>query len=256
VAEAKPKVETRSLDRGLMVLSSLAQAADGLTAPELAEMNELSRATVYRLLSTLTARHFVIHDKERRRYRLGPAVEAWAAGVESSTALSALARPVIERVAADIKETVGLFVRIGYYRVCVFRVESPHLLRHVRKLGERRPLAVGASGTVLMCQLSDEELVTVCDHYADLLKADGLTVDDVRKRIAGTRRKGHFAVSNDTIPGLAAVATPVIGPAGRITAALAATGPVERFTSTVQREAVKQLKRAGTEIAQASYFTA
>src|ERR1700761_3384349 len=154
--DGESKVETRALDRGLMVLNSLAGAPEGLTAPALAEQTDLSRATVYRLLSTLEARRFVVHDEARRSYGLGPAVESWFVGRESHVALAVLAKPTMERLAAETEETVPLFVRSGSYRITISRIDSLHVLRHVSELGERRPLIFGATGTVLMWQFTEE----------------------------------------------------------------------------------------------------
>ena len=80
MAKEEPRIETRALDRGLQLLSTLAETPEGLSAPDLAEHNELNRATVYRLLSTLGARGYVVQDPESRRYSLGPGRDVVVSG--------------------------------------------------------------------------------------------------------------------------------------------------------------------------------
>jgi DNA-binding IclR family transcriptional regulator len=248
----EPKVETRALDRGLQLLSSLAASPDGFSAPELAEMNELNRATVYRLLSTLGARHYVVQDEDTRRYTLGPAVETWFLGRESRIALAALAKPAMQAVAEATEETVGLFVRNGMHRICISRIDSKHVLRHVRRLGELRPLVMGSSGIVLMWQMSDEVLGQVLDFYDELLQNEQMTPDEVREAIIESRDRG-YAMSSDVVPGLASVALPVIDMGGRLTAALTVTGPNARYGAAERRNAVAHLREACREIADQAY---
>ncbi|MGV1036222.1 MAG: IclR family transcriptional regulator [Candidatus Nanopelagicales bacterium] len=63
----------QTLDRGLSVLSLLADSADGLTVTALARELGVSRAVVYRLTSTLVDRGFVRRSDDGR-YSLGPQV--------------------------------------------------------------------------------------------------------------------------------------------------------------------------------------
>jgi IclR family KDG regulon transcriptional repressor len=246
--DGESKVETRALDRGLMVLNSLAGQPDGLTAPALAEQTDLSRATVYRLLSTLEARRFVVHHEVERSYSLGPAVESWFVGRESQVALAVLAKPTMEWLAAETEETICLFVRSGFFRTTISRIDSVHVLRHVSELGEQRPLIVGATGTVLMWQFTKEQLDEAFASYADLIKTEKLDEKMLRARVEKSRKLGYCSVANDSISGIAAVGAPILRPDGRIAAALAVTGPTSRFDRTIEKAVTKALLRATREI--------
>ena len=252
MATEEPKIETRALDRGLQLLSTLAEMPEGLSAPDLAERNELNRATVYRLLSTLGARGYVVQDPESRRYSLGPAVTSWFMGRDSRVALAALAKPAMQELADATGETVGLFVRNGMHRICISRIDSKHALRHVRELGELRPLVLGSSGIVLLWQMPEDRLAAIIKFYDDLLAEAQVKPEDVRAQIEESRSRG-YAASSDAIPGLAAVAVPVIDLGGRITAAVTVTGPIPRFTAAERRSAVTHLREACREIADQAY---
>ena len=62
---------SRTLARGLTLLTALGEHQEGATVSGLAEATGLDRAVLYRLLDTLAAEGFVTRDPDTRRYRLG-----------------------------------------------------------------------------------------------------------------------------------------------------------------------------------------
>jgi DNA-binding IclR family transcriptional regulator len=166
--------------------------------------------------------------------------------------LAALAKPAMQEVADATGETVGLFVRNAMHRICISRIDSEHVLRHVRKLGELRPLLMGASGIVLMWQMNEELLGQVFDFYSEDLKREQISVEEVRAQIAESRDRGYSSAT-EMIPGLGALAMPVIDMGGRLTAALTVTGPNARFATAERRAAVAQMRDACREIADQAY---
>ncbi|WP_165965832.1 IclR family transcriptional regulator [Pseudonocardia dioxanivorans] len=134
----------RALDRGLAVLDLLAASADGLSAPELAEHFQLSRATVYRLLATLVAGGYVSTAPGTSRYWVAPAVDRWVLGHESHLTLSNLARPEMERLADRTHESIGIHVRDGHCRIARRKVEPPNQsLLYVVPVGSLRAVVGG-----------------------------------------------------------------------------------------------------------------
>ena len=241
---------TRALDRGLALLTTLASAGEPLSAPELAKHNDLSRATVYRLLSTLMARRFVAADGDSHRYRLGPQVEMGVVGTETRLALAALSRDEIDALSEETDETVGLHVRIGYNRVAIARVEGSHSLRHVVPIGQQRPLTAGVSGTILMAGMNDEFLREVVAYHAGDETGGRLSYEEIAARTEKARKDGFCDLANDTIDGVAAVSAPILGPGGKVVAALAVSGPVSRFGDRARRAARRSLIATAERIGQ------
>lgn len=239
---------TRALDRGLRLLTCLAEHPGGLSAPELAERNGLSRATVYRLLSTLIARDFVTTDPKQRRYWLGPAIERCFFGRESHFTLAALAAPEMERLCAETGESVGLHIRSGLERIVIRKVEPDHQpLRYVIPVGAARELVTGASGTVLMSEFDDEEIRAALDHRvaSGISTITRLSLDLIHRRIADLRKQGYCEAVAETVDGIASVAVPIRNADGRVIAALAISGPLVRFDEKARaRAAQRAIERA------------
>lgn len=60
-----------ALERGLLILSQFSRDQRTLSAPELARRLNLSRSTVFRMLSTLENMGYVERTSNGRDYRLG-----------------------------------------------------------------------------------------------------------------------------------------------------------------------------------------
>ncbi|MGC4108832.1 MAG: IclR family transcriptional regulator [Nocardioides sp.] len=233
---------TRALDRGLRLLTCLSENPGGLSAPELAERNDLSRATVYRLLSTLIARDFVTTDPTQRRYWLGPAIERCFFGRESHFTLAALAAPEMERLCNEIGESVGLHIRSGLERIVIRKVEPDHQpLRYVIPVGATRALVTGASGAVLMSEFDDAEIQAALDHEvaAGISTVTPLSMKRIHARIADLRRQGYCEAIAETVEGIASIAVPVHSAEGRVIAALAISGPAQRFDEKDRKRAAE-----------------
>ena len=84
-SKKKRSTGSRTLARGLALLSALGDATEGETVSGLAEATDLDRAVLYRLLDTLTDEGFVTRDPETRKYRLGLAM--LELGVRAATGL-------------------------------------------------------------------------------------------------------------------------------------------------------------------------
>lgn len=116
-----------------------------------------------RILSILEKYGFA--EKRQGRYRLGVAVLPLAHAYVLGNELTRVALPVLQELAQRTGETTSMFVRLGFKRVLVQRVEGQNPMRFVLPLGERLPLHVGA-GKVLSVAMSEEDLRQMLDERA------------------------------------------------------------------------------------------
>ncbi len=142
-----PGETSQTLDRGLRVLSVLAERAAPMTATALAAELDLNRTVVHRLVSTLESHGLVRRDGEARiglgvgLLGLVDAVWPW---------VRAGATPVLRRLADDAGATAHLTVAEGVQALAVAVVEPSWTDFHVAyRVGSRHPLARGAAGRAL-----------------------------------------------------------------------------------------------------------
>jgi DNA-binding IclR family transcriptional regulator len=100
----------QSVDRSIRLLNAISLSRQQLSVAELAAACELSRSTAWRLVSTLEHHGLIERDDVSQRYAIGYALVRLAAGKTDHAILIRAARPALERIAADTKETVNLSV--------------------------------------------------------------------------------------------------------------------------------------------------
>ncbi len=209
---------TAALQRGLDVLSHLADpriAGQGLGVSQLAELTGADKSQLSRTLATLHGAGFVMRDADTLAYRLGWRLFGLAAQAGEPALIDA-ARPVLLGLVAALGESAHLSVRVGD-QVLTLASESPAAAIHAPgRVGGLTPLATTSAGRALAIDLDDEALTLLgLDLHADA--------------IAEARDRGFAIVREEFEPGLVSVAAPVRTADGRVSAAVNVSAPTFRF---------------------------
>ena len=138
---------SQTLDRGLTVLSLLAEHGDGLTAAELADRLETARAVVYRLLRTLESHRLV--GRVDGRYMLGIGIAELASHLRPS--LQAAVLPILRQLSRQTNSTSLLTIADGDQALMLLTEEPPRSMFHLAlRQGSRHPLDLGADGVAIL----------------------------------------------------------------------------------------------------------
>jgi IclR family transcriptional regulator, acetate operon repressor len=244
----REKSPMRSLERALHLLAVLQEARSSMGLTELGRASQLSKPTALRMLSILEKYGFA--EKRQGRYRLGvaslPLAHAYVLGNE----LTRVALPVLQELAQRTGETTSMFVRLGFKRVLVQRVEGLNPMRFVLPLGEKLPLHVGA-GKVLAAAMSQEDMREMLDELGEIRLANGQPVsrESVIAELKRVRKQGYAVSLGERMLGIVAVAAPVIDSRGDTIAALSVAGTAERLKS-------KEIERLSLEVRDAAKMIA
>lgn len=200
---------SRTLARGLALLTALGEEQDGATVSGLAEATGLDRAVLYRLLDTLTSEGFVTRDPETRRYRLGLAMLELGVQAASGLEVRRLAGPGLRALMEDTEETACLAVRDREDLVVVEVLEPGDRFVTINyRIGFRHPLGTSAHGKALLAFLPEG--------------ARDPSLQSVRQRgVAYTR--------DELETGASGVAAPVFDHTGRAVAAVGIVAPSARL---------------------------
>jgi IclR family acetate operon transcriptional repressor len=218
----------RSLERALHLLTILEEAGRAMSVTELANASLLSKATVLRILLVLEKYWFV--EKRHGRYLLGVAVLPLAHEYVLGNELARVSLPVLSELARTTKYTASLFVRFGFKRIAIQRVEGVHPLRFALPIGQRLPLHVGA-GKVLTAGMDPDELGQLLDELEETAKAKGEKFDRqaLLKEIGRARSQGYHVSQGERMEGTFAVAAPVVANRKTIAAATV-SGSADKLT--------------------------
>lgn len=217
-----------AVDRALSVLAAFRSGDATLSLTELAERTKLYKSTVLRLLASLEHARMVVR-KGDGMYGLGPEVARLNAVFTGSFSLEAEIVPALRALVAATQESAAFHVRQGAQRLCLYRVDSPHLVRDHTKAGDLLPLGRGAGGRVLSA----------------FSGAKGAVYEEVRKQ-------GYIALDSDRVPDLSGISAPVFGVDGELVGALTLTMPTSRkrpaFVQAVRRAAAQLTQRLGGDV--------
>ena len=187
----------RAVDRALALLRAFREEDGPLGLTELSRRAGLNMTTALRLLGTLEG-HGFIKRLSAGGYVLGPTLLLLGDLFRRSLRLEHHVMPALERLRAESRESAAFFVREGDQRRCVFRLDSPQLVRDVAHVGEAQPLGRGAHGRSLVALEAGESLPVVS--------------------------------RGERLPGIAAIACPVLDAAGHVAGSIGISVPLYRFT--------------------------
>lgn len=147
-ADSSGRETAQTLDRGLRLLTLLAEAPNGVTMTEAADQLGVARAVVYRLAATLTA-HGLAHRDHSGRLQLGMAVLQLARRAQPLIADTAM--PALRQLAEKAGATAHLTIADGGEALALAVVEPSWTQFHVAyRTGSRHPLQRGAAGRAII----------------------------------------------------------------------------------------------------------
>lgn len=222
--------------RGLQVLETLAGMRQPATLRDVAARAGLSESNAFRILRALEDEGY-LHHLGRSGYRLGSRALALATVIGPRPAMLRLMHPIVARLAALSGEAAVVHLRAGESRVLVLGVPAPAgpLLDPVGLLGERSPLATGASGRIILAYLSETELAGVDLHGA------------TPEQLAVIRERGYETSRGENHPGINGISAPLLAAPDDPTAppivlgAMTIAGPSERLSAQTMARLVGPL---------------
>ena len=226
---SREKSANRSLERALHLLLVMEEASRPMGLTELSQATQLPKPTAQRLLSVLG--NYGFSEKWQGRYHLGIAVLPLAHAFLLGSELTRVTLPVLQELAQSSEETASLFVRMGFQRVLVQRVDGRHPLRYILPTGQRLPLHIGM-GKVLAAALPENELQQLLIKVGNFHLATGklITRKSLLDELSKIRRQGYVISRNERTIGAASVGAPVVDASGMTIAAVAVAGHTERLT--------------------------
>jgi len=221
----------QSVDRAISVMEILAQRGEAGVSEVAAEI-EVHKSTAFRLLGALEARGLVEQAGERGKYRLGFGIVRLAGAVTGRIDITQQARPICERLAEEIGETVNIAVLQEHYAINLYQVRGPGTVAVHNWVGQLTPLHATSSGKILLAHLPAKERAGLLAE-AGLRKLTPRTITaktKLEKNLAEARERGYAYTLEELELGLHAVAAPIRGRDGDVIAAISASGPAYRFT--------------------------
>jgi len=209
--------------KALDLLDRIVEREDECTVTELAGATGIHKSTVVRLCATLAGRGYLGRGP-RGGFRLGARVADLARVYRGQFDLEDIVRPTLAGLRDATEESASFYRIDGDARICLFREDSNHSIRHHVDEGTRLPLRDGVVGRVLLA----------------FSGARGMEYEAIRE--AG------YLDDEGREPDTASLAAPVIGTDGALAGAIVVSGPATRFTSSRRRKAREEIIKTCNDI--------
>ncbi len=195
-----------AVERALALLDAFRPGDFALTLAELAKRTGLYHSTILRLAATLERADYLGRTADGR-YRIGSRPFFLGSIFQNAMQPAELILPALNALSASTGESAAFHVRDGDRRICLYRIDSPRVIRDHAVPGAIMPIDRGAAGKALL--------------------AFARPWDPAYE----TQRRGMIALSVEEItPEVASLAVPIFDPRGDVRGALALSGPKNRFT--------------------------
>lgn len=238
----------QSVERAFGLVELLCKnGAMGIT--ELAAESGLNKATVFRLLSTLSGLGYVAKNPSTEKYELTLRFLRLSAGSLSKIDIRRYARKHLERIAELTGETVHLVERNGNEIVYIDKFESArNSVRMVSRVGLSMPLVYTAVGKAIMARLGDEEIRRIWGSTEIIRKTEHTITDyeQFKAEINKVRALGYATDLEENENGVCCVAAALDDVYGEYKYAFSVSAPTSRMDEHKLKK-VSELVRATAE---------
>jgi IclR family KDG regulon transcriptional repressor len=216
--------------KALTVLDAVAEHGRPVRFSDLLDESPYPKATLYRLVQTLTTQGMLSFDPERQTYTPGLRLVRLAHAAWQASSLAPIARPHLDDLSRTTGETVHLAQLDGGQVLYVDKRNAADPVAMYSQAGKVGPAYCTGVGKAMLAHLPEAELAPVLQRQAwHPFTAKTITnADAMRAELAAIRARGHAFDDEEHEPGIICIAMPIRTRAGRVLGALSVTSTTER----------------------------
>jgi IclR family transcriptional regulator, KDG regulon repressor len=250
--EANSKALNNSIAKAFNLLNYFNRSKPEWGVRELAKETGANKSTIYRMLATLESLGVLQKNVVSEKYSLGLKLFELGNRVSIQSALVSQTHPVLEKVAAEITETVHLGILKDSQVFMVDKIESPKGLKLNSVVGASSPAYCSGLGKTLMAHLSEFDLNQTMKKIEFKANTEFTITKKtiLKKELEEIRTLGYAIDRQELELGLICVAVPVYNQNNQVIAALSAAGPAIRFQEENVKGYVAILKNGADAIQQ------
>jgi len=237
-----------TVGKALDLLALAAQFRRPVRFSELCAHSTYPKATVHRLLQTLTNQRMLTFNSDDHTYSLGLRLVRLAHAAWEQASLAPVARPFIDDLSNSIGKTVHLAQLDSGHVLYVDKRNAADSVEMFSDSGRIGPAYCTGVGKAMLAHLSESELDEALRAQSFRRFTGNTIVDEaaLRRELAGIRERGYACDNEEHEPGILCIAAPILTPARRVLGALSVTATTRisnleelaKLTPLVKRTAV------------------
>lgn len=238
-----------ALARGLAILRAFQLDQTLLGNVELAETTGLPKSTISRLTFTLTQLGYLRYREEFGKYELAAGVVGLAYPYLANMALPAIARPLMEDLAARSRTNIGLGVHEGMSILYLEYALGEANPNRRQRVGFRVPLVRTAMGRTCIGAMHSEERKRLYAELASYYRREWpALLEELDDAVAQVETRGYCVAAGTFQRSTNSVAVPFVHNDGRTLMALNSQGSAQLLTQAVMERNGRRLLEMAAEI--------
>ena len=243
-----------TVGKALEVLDQVAQKGRPVRFSELLAETCHPKATLYRLLQTLTNQGMLAYDEDRQTYAPGLRLVRLAHSAWRQSSLAPVARPFISALSEEVGETIHLAQLDRGQVLYVDKLNAKEPIEMFAQAGKIGPGYCTGVGKAMMAFLDDDDRQDAINrqafyaHTPHTLKS----ADELAAELDQIRRDGVAYDREEHEPGIICIAAPILSSSGRVIGALSVTTSTARQNLEGLEEHRAALLRTANDIAGAA----
>jgi IclR family transcriptional regulator, KDG regulon repressor len=240
-----------TVGKALDVLDTVAAFGRPVRFSELLAESAYPKATLYRLIQTLTHQGMLSFDTDRQTYALGVRLVRLAHAAWATSSLAPIARPYLDELAEETGETIHLAQLDNGQVLYVDKRNATKPVEMFAQAGKVGPAYCTGVGKAMLAYLPDEALQRALQRQS-FHRFTGQTLDTPEKlkaELQAIRARGHAFDREEHEPGIICCAVPILTRTGRVIGALSVTSTTARTSLAELESGADRIKDTAARIA-------
>lgn len=205
---AKPN--STLLKKGLNVLVCFLNSSSSLSLSEIAKRTGFPTSTTARVLIALEEMGFLERDEKTKLFELGIKCYQLGLSAKKFSKLRHIAFPFMSSLFDKFNETVTLYKKVGYSRVCYDQIVTSQRLKQSANIGDEVPLWVASPGRCILAYMPEEDINNVLLDIKPFTKRTILDRNQIKKMLEDVRRLSYATSFSERDEGVSSVSSPIL----------------------------------------------
>lgn len=249
--------KNNAIEKALKILSTFIPYNQESSTTEISRQLGFHKATVSRILLTLTEHGFLEQNNQTKKFRLGPVAMNLGIAVRRSlkTDLVHIAKPFVDELRDHLKESVLLEILARDHTIIAYIAEGPRRVRLAGTIGDYLPIHAAAGAKAILAFSPPE----VKNYFLNkkMVRLTPHTITDpemLERQFLEIRKSGVSFDKEEHDLDINAIGVPVFNGEKNPVAAVVVAGSQNRVVCHSRSPIVAQLKETAAKISARLFF--
>lgn len=212
-----------SIEKSILILNKLSDTPYEYKAQELADILEINKTTIHRILNVFLENDLVIKDNLTKMYRLGPQVYRLGSVYLNNFNFENKVEEILNEISAEAKESVGLAIRDREKIISLYEIELYQPMKMNYRPGIFYPINRGCYGKCLMAYYDREKVIKILEKetYEKVAKNTLTTTPKILQEYEKIKKDGYVTSIEESFKYAIGVGIPIFNSKGEVVACLA-----------------------------------